>query len=227
MFPETQWTELAHATLHGNETGRAALDALCRGYWEPVRRFILQRGWRVEDADDLAQGFFVYLMENGILRRAERERGRFRSFLQGVLNHFLLEERDRRAALKRGGGVEHVAVEEDAAHTAAGAEHEFDRQWALAVMRRATEHLQAECVEKRGDDGYALLAPYLGGPGEPLPQEQIAPRLGLTHGGLRSEIHGWRQRLRELLRAEVRRTVAAPHEVEDEMSYLRQLLGAG
>src|SRR6187551_1769575 len=70
MFPNTQWTELAHATLHGDQAGRAALESLCRNYWEPVRLFILQRGWAQDDAPDLAQSFFLFLMEKGMLHRA-------------------------------------------------------------------------------------------------------------------------------------------------------------
>jgi len=226
MFPNTQWTELARATLHGDGAGRTALEALCRNYWEPVRLFILQRGWPQDEAADLAQSFFLFLMEKNMLHRAEREKGRFRSFLQGVLNNFLLTERDRRRAQKRGGAQAHEELDEEVAAAEAGAEREFDRQWALAVMHGALQKVSGECMAKRGEGFFEIIAVYIGGQGEVLPQETAAAKAGMTPGNFRAEIHLWRQKLREYLRAEVRRTVAAPHEVEEEMNYLRQLLSA-
>jgi DNA-directed RNA polymerase specialized sigma24 family protein len=226
MFPNTQWTELAHATLHGNEAGRTALEALCRNYWEPIRQFTIQRGWSPDEAPDLAQSFFVYLFEKGMLSKADREKGRFRSFLQGVLNHFLLTERDRRLAGKRGGGQMQVELLEDTAATDSTAEREFDRNWALAIMQTALAKVSSECAARRGDGFFETIAVYIGGKGPLIPQDQAAERLGMAVGSLRSEIHAWRQKLREHIRAEVRRTVSAPHEVDEEMNYLWQLLSA-
>ncbi len=226
MFPNTEWTQLAEATLHGDEAGRAALEGLCRTYWEPVRRFVIQRGWPQDEAPDLVQSFFLYLMDKGLLQRAEREKGRFRSFLQGILNNFLLCERDRRMTLKRGSGLGHAELLEDTATTDSLAGLEFDRQWALAIMQVALNRVSAECRARRGEEALEVISIFIGGPGEALSQESAAARLAMPVAAFRSEIHLWRQKLREYLRAEVRRTVGAPHEVEDEMNYLRQLLTA-
>ena len=230
MFPNTQWTQLAQATLHGEPAGREAMESLCRSYWEPVRAYVLFRGWSMDEAADLAQSFFLYLMENSVLRKADRDRGKFRSFLQGVLNHFLLTERDSRLRQKRGGGREHVSVDdpnaqEELSENAAHAEF-FDRQWAEAMMKSCVEKLHAECVARRGESAAALLMAYAGGAGEALPYAEASARLNLSEGAFKTEVLTWRRRLREMLRAEVRRTVSAPHEVEEEMSYLHRLLAA-
>ena len=224
MFPNTQWTELAHATLSGEESGRVAMDALCRSYWEPVRQFVLQRGWRPDEAPDLTQSFFVYLMEKGVLRQAEREKGRFRSFLQGVLNNFLLNERQRRLTQKRGGGMDAVELTDESAVTEDTAGSEFDRQWAKTVVAAALQRVSAECTAKHGEGFYSVIAVFIGGSGELIPQERAAEKLGMSAGRFRTEIFTWRQKFRESLRVEVRRTVSAPHEVDDEMRYLWQLL---
>ena len=226
MFPNTEWTELARASLHGDEAGRAALEAMCRAYWEPVRQYTLSRGWPQDEAADLAQSFFLYLMEKGVLHKAEREKGRFRSFLMGVLNHFLLTERDRRRAQKRGSGLDSAELHDDLPSDDAGAELEFDRQWAVAIMQTALQKVTAECAAKRGDAAAGILVVFIGGKGELIRQDQAAERLGMNMNTLRTEIFQWRQKLREHLRAEVRRTVSAPHEVDAEMNYLWQLLTA-
>jgi RNA polymerase sigma-70 factor (ECF subfamily) len=224
MFPNTRWTELAQATLNGEEAGRAALDALCRSYWEPVRQFALQRGWRQDEVPDLTQSFFLYLMETGVLRQAEREKGRFRSFLQGVLNNFLLNERQRRRTQKRGGGLEQVELTDDSAATEAAAGLEFDRHWARTLVAAALGRVAAECTAKHGEEFYHVIAVFIGGSGELVPQEQAAEKLGMSAGRFRTEVFTWRQKFRESLRVEVRRTVSAPHEVDEEVRYLWQLL---
>jgi DNA-directed RNA polymerase specialized sigma24 family protein len=226
MFPETQWTELARATLSGESPGRAAMDAMCRSYWEPVRQFILFKGWPPADAPDLAQSFFLYLMERGVLRNAEREKGRFRSFLQGVLNNFLLTERQRRLTQKRGGGHEPEQLGEDIPATEEAAGLAFDRHWAQTVVNAALQRVSADCTAKKGEEFFNAIAVFIGGKGELIPQEQAAEKLGLNIATFRTEIFNWRQKFREHLRTEVRRTVSAPHEVDDEMRYLWQLLTA-
>jgi RNA polymerase sigma-70 factor (ECF subfamily) len=224
MFPNTRWTELAQATLSGEDAGRAALDAMCRSYWEPVRRFALQRGWRHDEVQDLTQSFFLYLMEKGVLRQAEREKGRFRCFLQGVLNNFLLNERQRRRTQKRGGGMEQVELTDDSAATEDAAGLEFDRHWARTLVAAALQRVSAECTAKHGEEFYSVIAVFIGGSGELISQEQAAEKLGMSAGRFRTEVFTWRQKFRESLRAEVRRTVSAPHEVDDEVRYLWQLL---
>jgi RNA polymerase sigma-70 factor (ECF subfamily) len=224
MFPNTQWTELARATLSGESAGRAAMDALCRSYWEPVHQFVLMRGWSPHEAPDLTQSFFLYLMEKGVLHHAEREKGRFRSFLQGVLNNFLLNERQRRLTQKRGGGMEPEELDENLAATASAAGNEFDRQWARTIVHAALQHVAAECTARRGEEFYDVISAFIGGGGEPIPREEAAAKLGMNAGRFRTEIFTWRRKFRDCLRVEVRRTVSAPHEVDDEVRYLWQLL---
>jgi len=224
MFPNTQWTELAHATLSGEEAGRAAMEAMCRSYWEPVRKFVLQRGWSPQEAPDLTQSFFLYLMEKGVLRQAEREKGKFRSFLQGVLNNFLLAERQKRRTQKRGGGWEQEELEDDIAATPDTAGLEFDKQWARTLVEAALQRVAAECAAKRGESFYQTIAVFIGGSGELVPHEQAAAALSMNVATFRTEIFNWRQKFREALRTEVRRTVSAPHEVDAEVRYLWQLL---
>ena len=48
----------------------------------------------VEAARDLTQGFFSELIRDRSFRRAEREKGRFRSFLLGALKHFVADARE-------------------------------------------------------------------------------------------------------------------------------------
>ena len=104
-FPSTHWNVLAQATLHGDAAATGALAEFYRRYRQPIVHFIRWRGFSSAEAEDLAHDFLLYLMEKSVLRRADAARGRFRSFLLSVLVRFLGDVRDRREALKRGGGA--------------------------------------------------------------------------------------------------------------------------
>jgi hypothetical protein len=100
----------------------------------------------------------------------------------------------------------------------------FDRHWARTVMAAALNALRLECEARRGERVFAVLAPFLGGEGEVVAYETAAARLGVSVPVFKSDILRWRRKLRDLLRAEIMRTVSAPHEIEEELSYLRRHL---
>jgi RNA polymerase sigma-70 factor (ECF subfamily) len=94
---------LAAGAGQGTRADRA-LSELCQTYWYPLYVYIRRRGHSPEDAEDLTQGFFARLLERRWVDQAERGKGRFRSFLLTMLNHFLADDWDRGRAQKRGGG---------------------------------------------------------------------------------------------------------------------------
>jgi DNA-directed RNA polymerase specialized sigma24 family protein len=92
----------------------AALETLCRTYWYPLYSYVRRRGYSPEDAQDLTQGFFARLLQQNYPEEADRGKGKFRSFLLLTLNHFLLDERARSHALKRGGGQVFISLDQPA-----------------------------------------------------------------------------------------------------------------
>ena len=87
-----------------DESARKALAAFSEAYWPPLYTFVRRRGYSPADAQDLVQGFFEHLLQQNTLSRADREKGRLRTFLLGSLQNFLLKQRERMSAMKRGGG---------------------------------------------------------------------------------------------------------------------------
>jgi DNA-directed RNA polymerase specialized sigma24 family protein len=73
------------------EKARVALEELCQHYWTPLYSFVRSRGHSVHDAQDLTQSFFAHLIEREIYARADREKGRFRSFLLAAHKNFLAD----------------------------------------------------------------------------------------------------------------------------------------
>jgi DNA-directed RNA polymerase specialized sigma24 family protein len=221
---------IAQATLQGNEAARLAMDEFCQLYWRPVHLAICAAGRRGEDAEDQTQSFFRYLMANSTLRRVERGRGKFRTFLLTVLWRFLRDERDKVRAEKRGGGATlcmlEEAVESELPAEAAPLTEALDREWAMAIFQRVLQTIRSEVVTARGEKAWSLLRQFLPGSMHAPPMADVAPALGLTEGGLRSEVHRLRRRCQEVLRYEVVTSVSSPEEVDEEIVYLGRVLRA-
>ena len=146
-FVTTQWGLVTTASTKGAAEARMALDTLYRTYCYPIYAFIRRRGYGPQDAQDLTQDFFVHLLEKGTLGRADRQRGRFRSFLLGALDHFLAHAAERARARKRGGDCQFVYLDDDAAETCyqlaapegMTAEKTFETRWAATLIEAALD----------------------------------------------------------------------------------------
>jgi len=206
---------------------------LCQAYWHPVYVFIRRSGFDGEQSRDLTQGFFTLLLEKNHLLAADRERGRFRSFLLTSVKNFLANQRDWSRALKRGGGqvqvpIDLVEAEAWRSVTAAGSESPeslFERRWALSVLERVMAKLQAEYTSTAKDLDFGRLAPFLNRESD-TGYEEVAQKSGVSASALRVTVHRMRRRYRQLLRAEIAETVSKPEEVDDEIRFLVSVLSA-
>ena len=209
-----------------------ALGDFCQAYWPPLYTFVRRRGHPPADAQDLVQGFFARLLADETLSRAEREKGRLRSFLLGAFQRYLSNEYGRSHTLKRGGGQQivsmddHLAEAEAALLTAGGLDDvgSYDRTWVYALMDRTWKRLQTEFAAEGKVRLLEEIKPLLIGGTELPGQEEVAVRLEMPFATFRTVLRRARQRYRNILRDEVAHTVADPTQVEDELRHLYQLL---
>jgi RNA polymerase sigma-70 factor (ECF subfamily) len=240
-FIATQWSVIVAAgkTQTDPETASAALAQLCQTYWPPLYTYVRSRGYSVHDAQDLTQGFFAYLLEHKIHLRADREKGKFRSFLLASLKHFLSHAREREQALKRGGGLEFLPLDEGRAeqaeslfqtHCSSGSsalpeERLFEQTWAETLVETALERLAAAYKAEGKENLFEKFRTFLAVGSDPLPTySELAARMAVTESTIRSHVTRLRARYREILRAEVRRTVDTEAEVDEELRELLQVL---
>lgn len=221
-FASTRWSLVA-AAGGGEAVAREALAWLCTTYWDPLRAHVRRRGFQEADADDLTQDFLLAVVQGGVIERADRERGRFRTFLLACLDHHLGHARERAAAQKRGGGVRHEIVDPPApSHDPSAG---FDRDWAVIVLARARDRLVAET----GDAARTTaLLPFLAGNGDAAAYAAVGTGLGLDTGAVRVAVHRLRQRFATALRAEISDTLAEPTvaAIDAEITDLLAALGA-
>jgi hypothetical protein len=144
----------------------------------------------------------------------------------------LANEYDRNQTLKRGGGKQLVSLEDRLAATEAALASlthlddtaSYDQAWLTTLVSRAWQRLECECVAEGKARILQELEPHLRG-GSLLPEQQeIAARLKISFGTLRTILRRLRLRYRDILRQEVARSVSDPSQIDDELRYLHRLL---
>ncbi len=233
-FLTTQWTVVLRAAEVDSPGALEALEVLCAGYWMPLYAYVRRLGFPPGEAEDLTQAFFARLLERNYVGQADRNRGRFRTFLLTALRHFISDERDRVQAWKRGGRVSHVPLdtreaeewlEREALHGPPDADLQVDLAWAETVMRRVGGRLREEATAAGKADLFDALG-VVGGRESVGSLAEIGRRFGMSEGAVKLAAYRLRQRYRELLREEVARTVSSPADLEDELRHLMRVLSA-
>ena len=233
QFMTTHWSLGGAAGLDevSQTRAREALEELCRAYWYPLYAFVRSRRISAIDAQDLTQAFFTKIIETGGFAAADRERGRFRSYLLGAMKHFLANEWHRAQTQKRGAKVRFIefdTLDPEARYAGASKqsdnpEYVFDREWALQTVAGALQKLREEMAKAGKSEQFDALKGSLTGEDE-LPREEIAARLGMSEGAVKVAIHRLRQHYRKLLRDAIAETVSNEADLDDEMRYLVAVL---
>lgn len=213
------------------DEAQEALASLCQDYWRPLFQFARRAGRSIEDAQDLTQGFFSDLIESNSFARADRARGRFRTFLLAAFVHFMANEQRQQNAQKRGGGQDFVSLEagEEVAFQASlldgtTPELHYERTWAYTLLNRVLARLQRDYEAVGRGALFSALHPYLSGGGGGPGHAELGAKLGMKEGAVSTALHRMRRRYGELLHAEIAETVGTEDEVEDERRHLLRVI---
>jgi len=232
-FDTTHWSVVLGAADTSAPGAQAALESLCRTYWYPLYTYVRRQGRTQEDSQDLTQEFFARFLQRKSFQQADRERGRFRSFLLTSLKHFLVNEWERANTQKRGGGrpllpVDTVAAEslysQELSHDLS-ADRIYEHAWAMAMLTRVRERLQRDYEAEGKAERFTRLEEFLPGQKGELTYAEAARLLGVAEGTVKSDVNRLKKRYRDLLRAEIAHTVSSPDEINDELRHLITVIG--
>ncbi|HYZ72502.1 MAG TPA: sigma-70 family RNA polymerase sigma factor [Chthoniobacterales bacterium] len=230
QFMTTCWSAVllsAQSQAPGSDKAR---EEFCQLYWYPLYAFIRRRGYNPDDARDLTQGFFLFILGRKALQRATPEKGKFRSFLLGSLKNYLSNVYQHENAIKRGGKIDFVPVDfsdgEDRYSReptdSLTPEKIFDANCALTLLGRAIERLKEEYFAQGKATVFKTLRPFLdvSGAAQAPSYEVVAGKLKVSGAGVKTLIHRLRKRYSEILREAVAQTVSDPNQIDDEIRSL-------
>jgi DNA-directed RNA polymerase specialized sigma24 family protein len=232
VFATTHWSLVLAAADKRSPRAVDALESLCHAYWYPLYVYVRRKGYSAPDAQDLTQEFFSRLLSRDYLSVADRNRGKFRSFLLGSLEHFLAREWNKAHRQKRGGGHSHFSLDEKDAEKryliepghALTPDKVFDRRWATTLLDQAMAKLRDECIADGKGDLFRKVQYLLPGEKGNASYAGIAAELNTSEAAIKMAVHRLRRRYGELVRAEIAQTVATPEEAKVELHYLFAVL---
>ena len=210
-FPPTTTELTERLRSPADPAYRQGLENLCRDYWRPVYVFLRKAAGRSnEDAKDLTQAFFAWLLEGEALRTYAPEKGGFRPFLKTLLRRFVSHAEEAAAALRRGGGRRALSLDGfgEGVELPGGdsdADALFEQAWRNEVVGRALETVRRQRRAQGDGTAVEIYEAFVWGPPEGRPSYADLAR---THGCLVSDVKACLVRVRRAVREEVRRELA-------------------
>jgi DNA-directed RNA polymerase specialized sigma24 family protein len=235
-FQQTQWSLVGLAAQPTSAQQREALGVLLMRYVPALRAHLrLDKRLPADRADDLVQGFISHkILEQRILRRTERSRGKFRRFLLRTLDNFVIDELragqvvGREAGL---GGTDDGAVRRDAIDDAPDAAKAFEVAWGRAVLSEAATRMKQECEQSNRADIWSIFTGRVLGPildnTEAVPYDELARQFGLASTEQASNVLMTAKRTFARKVREVVGEYAPADEVDGEVEELRAALASG
>jgi RNA polymerase sigma factor (sigma-70 family) len=222
--PNLSWSTLTRAAAGD----RSAQSRFGRGYL-PVVRTLLEVRWKgsplAAEVDDAVQEVFLEcLRPDGVLTRADRERGDLRGLLFGVTRNVALrhEERARRRMARNapaGSALEAVPAGDLSQSVV------VDREWARALTRLAGDRMRDRA--QHGSAGARLRVELLGLRfREGLPIREIAAQWELEPSAVHRAYRKAREEFRQcLLEVVAEHVVRAEVDLDAEVDRVFDLLG--
>lgn len=228
--PTTHWTIVFNAGRRSSPgKSRKALGDLWEMYWEPLYNYLRRAGRKRDEAEDLIQDFFVWLMEENSLRAAAPQRGRFRNFLLTQMKHYTINVWRKS---KRRGGCQTVSLDFDLAESRYSRERAdklspeqlYEKRWALELLDRGVRLLRDEAVKKGKEKRFNVLRKFISGVPPDTSYAEAARELESSEVAVRKATERLRKQYSRLLRGEIAKEVGRMEEVEDEIRYLLGIL---
>ena len=167
-FPATPWSLIGRAGNATLESRRNSLGQILHRYMPALRaHLILKKRMKPDRADDTLQGFVAdKVMAQELITFADRERGKFRTFLCTSLDRYAVSELRRENAKKRAPDQPSADIDEspEPVQSAENAADTFDVEWARTIISQAIEQMRAECADARRNDLWDLFDARVIGP---------------------------------------------------------------
>lgn len=208
---------------------------LAQVYWRPVYAYIRLRWSRPpEEAVDLTQDFFLWILEGHFTERLDPVRGRLRALVRACLDNFMKNRLRRARRIRRGGKVKILSLDfgEDpdmflseslpGGRTEVSPEDLLDHQWRRAVLLRASELLRAEYEREGRAMVFRAFERYDLAPSDQdrPTYDDLAGEFGVKKSDVDNYLSQARKRLYEKIREVVAQSVDSPEALAAELKII-------
>jgi DNA-directed RNA polymerase specialized sigma24 family protein len=225
-FPATHWSLVQRAGVPDEETRREALRNLLERYEPALRSYLLLLRQMPEDAaEELLQAFIAdRMLATELFKRADREKGKFRTLLLACLRNFeisMYRARQVRVTVPLARNMHN--------ETEASSDVIVVAAWARSLVNSVLAAMREECRQTQRPDIWTVFEERVVAEAfenrTPTPYEELATRLTLAspHQAANLLVTGKRMYAR-LLRAAVAEYVLEAGQIDQEIMELREIL---
>jgi RNA polymerase sigma-70 factor (ECF subfamily) len=236
-FLTTHWSLMEDIDkTNDNDKNRALVEILLKRYWKPVYCYLRRKGYDNEQAKDLTQGFFYeVVLGRQLIEKAERSKGRFRSYLLVALNNYIAAVHSAQTAQKRmpKGGFLSLDMNDPPNFSRVVGnytpEESFDYAWVSALLEQVLEDVETICYQ----DGKTVhwhvfrervLVPITEG-GDPPALSEICHKYDVESSRFASNmIITVKRRFQSVLQKRLRETVTSDGQMENELAEISKFL---
>lgn len=236
VFLTTHWSLIEDMGGSDDDKNGALIELLLKKYWKPVYCYLRRRGYGNEEAKDLTQGFFQeVVLGRKLIDKADRTKGRFRSFLLTALNRYLINIHHEQATKRHIPKTKIVCMnigdmsELPQVVTTLTPEDSFTYAWVSAMLEQVLTEVKAECEKTNKALHWQIfrdraLRPIMEG-GDAPSLETICRKYGLSDTVKASNmIVTVKRRFQTLIRQHLRDSVMSDKEAEEELKEIRRFL---
>jgi RNA polymerase sigma factor (sigma-70 family) len=232
-FPPTRRSALESIGSSDPVEAARAFELLVRAYWKPVYAHVRLRWARpAEDARDLTQDFFARALEKRHFTGFDPSRARFRTYLKGALDNFVLESTRAERREKRGGALTRLSLDFDVAEAelarlgtrdATTIDTCFETEWTRSLFAAALDAFDDRCRKDGKHLHLTVFRRYVIEP-EVDPQASsakpsyaaLASELAISVTDVTNHLAWARRTFRELVLEELRAITATDEEFKSE-----------
>ena len=192
-FATTRWSLVLAAGGVTDEHSAEALRSLCELYWYPIYAFIRRQGYGASESADLAQEFFLRVLEKNYFHALDPARGRFRGLsvrlgsalpLQRARSRAVVEARRCAAADLARCRDRRGALSTRAARRLTP-EKLFDRRWALILLDRTLTRVGRDYADANKAPLFDHLKGFLTGDSSGVRYAEVAKALNMSEGAVK------------------------------------------
>lgn len=230
-FPPTRRSVIEAVGSIDAEERERALESLGAAYWRPIYKYIRLRWNRpAEEAQDLTQGFFVEVLERGLLEKFDAKKGRLRTFLRVCVDSFVSNEDKAGRRQKRGGNIAHVALDFAAAEEELGGavmdpaaipspeslEEFFEKEWLRSLFSLAVGDLRELCHARQHEQTFRLFEAYDLEGNDKISYEQLAKDYAIPVTDVTNALAWARREFRRIALVRLRELCGSEEEFQRE-----------
>ena len=235
-FQSTCLTELLNARTLDETRREEAVSVLIKKYWKPVYCYLRRKGYANEAAKDMAQGFFYeVVLGRDLIQKADKTRGKFRSFLLTALDRYTVDVYHKERASKRSPKRSIVPLETNDVDTLLETQSKSDPEqlfhyaWASEVLEQVLAQVKKDCYNT--DRGtywkvfYAKVVIPIVGSADAPKLSKLCKQYEIKDEAKASNMIAYvKERFRIAMKRHLRQFVQSDLEVEEEFNEIFRIL---